>query len=123
MSMKRKKVGHEQGLSVQLSIVGHFFLDAPKRNCLGTYLGLRISPLVIACIVGALVPVIFDEHVIAKNAKYEIVGSVKHVYFNIYCKSLILYCRNLLVIQPERSSNMNLVFTKIRQTMTMTRWQ
>ena len=28
MSMKRKKVGHEQGLSVQLSIVGHFF---PRR--------------------------------------------------------------------------------------------
>ena len=32
MSMTRKKVGHEQGLSVQLSIVGHFFLDAPPPN-------------------------------------------------------------------------------------------
>ena len=43
MSMKRKKVGHEQGLSVQLSIVGHFFLDAPpQRNCLGTSLLTRI---------------------------------------------------------------------------------
>ena len=36
MSMKRKKVGHEQGLSVQLSMVGHFFprRHPPKRNCL-----------------------------------------------------------------------------------------
>ena len=32
MSMERKKVGHEQGLSVQLSIVGHFFLDAPPNE-------------------------------------------------------------------------------------------
>ena len=37
MSMKRKNVGHEQGLSVQLSIIGHFFpRRPPKRNCLGT---------------------------------------------------------------------------------------
>ena len=40
--MKRKKVGHEQRLSVQLSIVGHFFprrpSPPPKRNCLGTSL-------------------------------------------------------------------------------------
>ena len=43
MSMKRKKVGHEQGLSVQFSIVGHFFPRRPppqKRNCLGTSLVL-----------------------------------------------------------------------------------
>ena len=34
-----KKVGHEQGLSVQLSIVGHFFpRRPPKRNYLGTSL-------------------------------------------------------------------------------------
>ena len=40
MSMKRKKVGHEQGLNVQLSIVGQFFprRPPPKRNCLGTSL-------------------------------------------------------------------------------------
>ena len=41
VSIKRKNVIHEQGLSVQLSIVGHFFQDAPpKRNCLGTSLVL-----------------------------------------------------------------------------------
>ena len=32
MSMKRKKVGHEQGLSVQLSIVGHFFPRRPPQT-------------------------------------------------------------------------------------------
>ena len=38
MSMKRKKVGHEQGLSVQLSIVGHFFLDAPPQTKLSRHI-------------------------------------------------------------------------------------
>ena len=39
--MKQKKVSHEQGLSVQLSIVGHFFPrpPPPQRNRLGTSLG------------------------------------------------------------------------------------
>ena len=32
MSMKRKKVGHEQGLSVQLNVVGHFFPRRPRPN-------------------------------------------------------------------------------------------
>ena len=32
MSMKRKKIGHEQGVSVQLSIIGQFFLDAPQTK-------------------------------------------------------------------------------------------
>ena len=40
MSMKRKKVGHEQGLSVQLSIVGHFF---PRRPPPQTKLSRHIS--------------------------------------------------------------------------------
>ena len=58
MSMKRKKVGHEQGLSVQLNVVGHFFprRPPPKRNCPGTSLitnesrtNVRLSVPVIHC--------------------------------------------------------------------------
>ena len=46
MSMKQKKVGHEQGLSVQLSIVGHFFPRCPpKRNCLGTSLNTPLREI------------------------------------------------------------------------------
>ena len=38
MSMKRKKVGHEQGLSVQLSIVGHFFPRRPPQTKLSRHI-------------------------------------------------------------------------------------
>ena len=45
MSMKRKKVDHEQGLSVQLSIVGHFFPRRPPQTKLSRHISARTKRL------------------------------------------------------------------------------